>query len=250
MSGLLRQAPRDCGESGTVLLRRRRVVAGVSALGAGLLGASLSTKPGSPQFYGLTLGVAATWAAGGLISGPVPRGWTQHGRAIPRRPVLTPVLTGVGAFAGFYLCALAARRVPPLHGAISRVLRYAHHGSRPLVLLTALANGIAEEIFFRGALYTAIGARHPVTASTAVYALATAATRNPALVLASVVMGTVFGLQRRTTGGVQAPILTHLTWSALMLQFLPPLFRGGDEQPRQIATMAAPRQRGWVPRGV
>jgi membrane protease YdiL (CAAX protease family) len=164
--------------------------------------------------------------------------------------VLTPVLTGVGAFAGFYLCALAARRVPPLHGAISRVLRYAHHGSRPLVLLTALANGIAEEIFFRGALYTAIGARHPVTASTAVYALATAATRNPALVLASVVMGTVFGLQRRTTGGVQAPILTHLTWSALMLQFLPPLFRGGDEQPRQIATMAAPRQRGWVPRGV
>jgi hypothetical protein len=65
-----------------------------------------------------------------------------------------------------------------------------------------------------------------------VYALATTATRNPALVLASVVMGTVFGLQRRVTGGVQAPILTHLIWSALMLQFLPPLFRGGAEQPR------------------
>ena len=62
-------------------------------------------------------------------------------------------------------------------------------------------------------------------ASTAVYMLATAATRNPALVLASGVMGALFGLQRRASGGMQAPILTHLTWSTLMLRFLPPLFR-------------------------
>ena len=51
------------------------------------------------------------------------------------------------------------------------------------------------------------------------------ATRNPALVLASLAMGTLFGLQRRATGGIQAPMLTHLTWSALMLRYLPPLFR-------------------------
>jgi hypothetical protein len=55
--------------------------------------------------------------------------------------------------------------------------------------------------------------------------LATVATRNPALVLASAVMGTLFGLQRRASGGIQAPILTHLTWSVLMLRYLPPLFR-------------------------
>ena len=60
--------------------------------------------------------------------------------------------------------------------------------------------------------------------STAVYALATVATRNPALVFAAVVMGALFGLQRRASGGIQAPMLTHLTWSALMLRFLPPLF--------------------------
>ena len=61
--------------------------------------------------------------------------------------------------------------------------------------------------------------------STAVYALATTATRNPALVLASAAVGTLFALQRRATGGIQAPLLTHLTWSALMLRYLPPLFR-------------------------
>ena len=38
-------------------------------------------------------------------------------------------------------------------------------------------------------------------------------------------MGTLFGLQRRATGGLQAPALTHVTWSVLMLRHLPPLFR-------------------------
>jgi hypothetical protein len=67
-----------------------------------------------------------------------------------------------------------------------------------------------------------------VLTSTAVYGLATTATRNPALVLASLVMGALFGLQRRSTGGLQAPVLTHLTWSTLMLRYLPPLF---DDRP-------------------
>ena len=58
-----------------------------------------------------------------------------------------------------------------------------------------------------------------------VYGLATTATRNPALVLASLFMGMLFGLQRRASGGIQAPMLTHLTWSALMLRFL---LRGPD----------------------
>jgi uncharacterized protein len=53
--------------------------------------------------------------------------------------------------------------------------------------------------------------------------LAATATCNPALILASATMGALFGLQRRATGGIQAPLLTHLTWSTLMLRFLPPL---------------------------
>jgi membrane protease YdiL (CAAX protease family) len=138
------------------------------------------------------------------------------------------VLTGAGAFGAFYGAALVARQVPVLDRAITKVLRYASQGSTPLVLTTTLANGLAEEVFFRGALYAAVGTSRPVVTSTAVYGLATVATRNPALVLASLVMGTLFGLQRRSTGGLQAPVLTHLTWSALMLRYLPPLF---DDRP-------------------
>ncbi|MBW0092614.1 CPBP family intramembrane metalloprotease [Pseudonocardia sp. KRD-184] len=189
-----------------------------------MLGAGLSTRPDSPAFYGITLGTAATWVIGGLASGKLHLGWMQYGENL-RRPLVTPVLTGVGAFGAFYAAALVAKRVPVLDRAISSVLQYADQGSDGLVVLTTLANGAAEEVFFRGALYAAVGEKRPVVASTGVYMLATVATRNPALVLASGVMGALFGLQRRSSGGIQAPLLTHLTWSTLMLRYLPPLFR-------------------------
>jgi membrane protease YdiL (CAAX protease family) len=83
---------------------------------------------------------------------------------------------------------------------------------------------VAEEVFFRGGLFAAIGRRHPVVISTVVYAAATLATRNPMLVFAAATLGVVLALQRRATGGILAPIVTHVTWSAMMLFLLPPLF--------------------------
>jgi uncharacterized protein len=38
-------------------------------------------------------------------------------------------------------------------------------------------------------------------------------------------MGTMFAAQRRASGGLLAPMLTHVTWSALIVRFLPALFR-------------------------
>jgi uncharacterized protein len=222
---LVEKVPRDHRESDAAFAHRRRVVAGVSVAGAGLLGVSLSSEPDSPRFYALSLGVAGTWLIGGLRSGPLHLGTVRMGEHTYRRPVITPVVTGVAAFGAFYAAGLVVRRIPLLDEAITSVLSYATRGTGPLVLTTALANAVAEEVFFRGALYAALAERRAVPVSTAVYVTATAATRNPALVLASAVMGTLFAAQRRASGGVQAPILTHLTWSALMLRYLPPLFR-------------------------
>ncbi len=192
-----------------------------------MLGASLSTRPDSTAFYALTGATALTWTVGGLAAGPLHLGRTSGWEGQAQRPVAGPILVGAGAFGAFYAAALVARRIPLLDRAISSVLRYADQGSGGLVLLTTLANGAAEEVFFRGALYAAAGPapRRAAVTTTAAYVLATTATRNPALVLASVVMGGLFALQRRATGGIQAPLLTHVTWSALMLRFLPPLFR-------------------------
>ena len=225
------KVPRDHWESDAAFHRRRRVVAGVSVAGAGLLGVSLSSEPGSTRFYALTGAVAATWVAGGLASGQLHLGRMMSGH----RPVVVPALTGVAAFGAFYGAALVARRIPVLNQALVSVLQYAKEGSGPLVAATTLANGAAEEVFFRGALYAAAGTTNPVIRSTAVYVLATVPTRNPALVLASAPMGALLGLQRRASGGIQAPIITHLTWSALMLRYLPPLFRDRVPGERRVS---------------
>ena len=219
------QTPRVPEESDAVRQRRRQVVAGVGIAGATMLGISLSTKPGSQKFYWLTGALAATWTAGAVASGPLHLGWIKSRDETLRRPVFTPIATGVGAFGAFYGAALVARDVPVLNQAIGSVLRYADQGNLPLVAATTAVNGIAEELFFRGAFYTA-APQSPIFISTVAYTVATAASRNPALVVAGGVMGTLFGLQRRASGGIQAPMLTHLTWAMLMLRFLPPLFEG------------------------
>jgi uncharacterized protein len=224
-SWLFEKVPRDHWEPDADFRRRRRVVAGAAVAGAGLLGVSLSTEPDSREFYAATLSTAAVWAIGGLISGPLHLGWIRTGETRYRRPVVLPILTGAGAFAAFYAAALVAREVPVLDRALTDVLRYAHEGSDALVVFVTLANGLAEEVFFRGAGYAAAGTSHPVAKTTAGYVLATTATRNPALMLASGAMGALFAFQRRVSGGIQGPILTHLTWSALMLRYVPRLFR-------------------------
>jgi membrane protease YdiL (CAAX protease family) len=50
------------------------------------------------------------------------------------------------------------------------------------------------------------------------------ATGNLILVFAAIAVGLVLGLQRRATGGVLAPTITHVTWSLLMLLVLPLFF--------------------------
>jgi membrane protease YdiL (CAAX protease family) len=57
-----------------------------------------------------------------------------------------------------------------------------------------------------------------------IYGVATIATANYMLVFSAVVLGVVVGLERRATGGVLAGILTHVTWSMMLLFVLPPLF--------------------------
>lgn len=218
------QTPLVPSESAGVVTRRKQVVTVVGLTGAGLLGLSLSTKPGSGRFYLATGAVAATWAIGAFASGPLHVGRIRGRDDITRVPLLTPVATGVAAFGTFYGLALVARQIPFLRSAIGNILRFADEGDLPLVILTTCANGIGEELFFRGALFATVGDEHPVVTSTAFYTAATLATRNPALIAAAAVMGTLFGVQRQASGGVQAPALTHLTWSVLMLRYLPPLF--------------------------
>lgn len=229
-STLVSPVPRDHRQSDHMFRRRRVVVAVTLVVGATLLGLSLATRPGDPDFYLLTFALAAVWAVGAVLSGPLHVGRIRPVRADRarggerlRRPVLEPVLIGLAAVAVFSVGALVVAQIPPLRSSVDAVLDHARYGSLPVIAVVTLVNGLAEELFFRGALYAAIGQRFPVLVSTAIYALTTVATGNVMLVFAATVLGLLVGLQRRVTGGVLAPMLTHVTWSMGMLFILPPL---------------------------
>ena len=91
-------------------------------------------------------------------------------------------------------------------------------------MAVALVGAVAEETFYRGSLYTALGRHHPLLISTVIYVIATLASGNVMLGFAAIFLGTVCALERRATGGVLAPILTHFVWTLVVLLALPPLF--------------------------
>ena len=122
------------------------------------------------------------------------------------------------------LGGLVAREIPAVASLIARVLQFAHQGSFWLVVVITLINGVAEEMFFRGALYTALGRVAPVAISTVVYLCVTLASGNPMLGFAAIILGTVCALERRASGGILAPMLTHFFWSLIMVLVLPPMF--------------------------
>ncbi len=227
-SSLWEMTPRNHHQSERDFRRRQVVSAVVVVVGAVVLGISLRIEPGSGAFYPATLGLAAVWAVGAFASGPLHLGRIGHPTepdlAAPR-PVVAPLLLGVALAVVFVLGALVVREVPWLAEQVSTVLRHTRHGDGVLLLVVTVLNGIAEELFFRGAMYAAIP-HHQVVVTTLAYAVATLATGNVMLGFAAIVLGVIVGLQRRASGGILAPILTHLTWSVCMLYALPAIFLG------------------------
>ena len=215
--------PRDQRDSDTAF-RRRQLVAGVVVLvGAGVLGWSLRLEPGGNTFYVAAIVLAGVWAAGAFLSGRLHLGRMARTHEVFVRPILAPIMLGLLLVGVFVLGSLVVREIDPLAAYVSSVLEYADEGSLTLLAIITFFNGIAEELFFRGAMYAAIP-RYPVVWTTLAYVVATLATGNVMLAFAAILLGAVCGLERRASGGVLAPILTHITWSLSMLFLLPLLF--------------------------
>ena len=224
---LWRRVPRDHWQNHADFRRRQLVTVLFLLVGGGVLAWSLRIAPGSSLFYPATALLAVVWAVGAFASGPQHLGWLDVGEA-RRRPLLQPVLLGLVLAAVFAVGGLLIHSIDllnPLDRQVSSVLDHADQSTGLLTLLVTAVNGVAEELFFRGAVYAAIP-RYPVAWSTLLYAVATLATGNVMLGFAALILGAVVGLQRRASGGVLAPILTHVTWSVVMLYALPAIFLG------------------------
>jgi membrane protease YdiL (CAAX protease family) len=221
-AAVIQPVARDHTESDAAF-HRRRVVAVVTLLvGAALLAWALRIEPGDKTFYAATLLLAVVWTVGALLSGPLHLGRAHTRLGGQTRPVVQSLALGTLLLAVFLAGALVVARIPVLRQPVEDLLDHARFGSLALVAALTALNGIAEELYFRGALYAAIGRRHAVLISTVVYGLTTVGSAIPLLVLAALALGLVTGLQRRVTGGILGPVITHLVWSLGMLFLLPP----------------------------
>jgi membrane protease YdiL (CAAX protease family) len=221
-ASLVDPVDREYEESAEALVQRRWVASTALAVGSFLLALTLRVPAGDLAFYGATMALAATWIVGGMLSGTIhlgsshTRSGEQNGRGILQAAIIGAVLLGI-----FLGGAALVAPVPVLRDQLVALLDHARYGFLPVVAaLTALVS-VGEEIFFRGALYAAVGGRQALLVTTIVYALATIPSGVPLMVLAAAVIGVVTGLQRRVTAGVLAPIITHLIWSLGLLFLLP-----------------------------
>lgn len=202
---------------------RRRIVSGITlVVGAVLLGVALRVRPGDPLFYPLTIGLAGVWSIGAVAAGPLHlgRAHTRSGSA-DSRGILQSAILGLLLLAIFLAGALVVSRIPVLRQPVDELLDHARYGSMAVVTAITVINGIAEELYFRGALYAAAPARRAVLVTTIIYVAATALAGIPLLAFAAAILGVVTALQRRVTGGILAPTITHLIWSTGMLHVLP-----------------------------
>ena len=144
------------------------MVAITLAVGATLLGLSFSTGKAIPRSIRSPLGwpQRGPWAVSRpdrCISGHILSGGTL------RRPIVAPIAVGLALAGIFALGAVVMRTIPPLASLAEDVLGYARAGNLAIIFVITLVNGVSEELFFRGALFAAIGVQHPVLISTVIY---------------------------------------------------------------------------------
>lgn len=205
----------------TPVVARTTVVAGTTVLGAVLTAFALNEHGTGPRFFLLTSALAATWLLGAFLAGPVPLG-----RLRGRHDLTGPAVLGALIFGVFVIGELIVSTNPYLADQVDGIIGHASGRVALLAALVAVVNGIGEELFFRGAAWSALDRpdrwwQGPEVASTVLYVAVIACSGILILVVAGVIMGAVFAVQRRVSGGVLASCITHVVWTLLMISLLP-----------------------------
>ena len=168
-------------------------------------------------FYGAMLGAAVAWRL--LIDGQSPF-LARPGAAVPpfsllAQHALLGLLAGGGMLA---LSRLWARRTRAGRALAQRLAEILGPLSGKSALLLALASGVAEEAFFRGALQPRVG----LLAASLLFGLAHLVPRRElapwaaGAALAGLLLGALFD----HTGNLLAPTLAHVLVNAVNLRWL------------------------------
>ncbi|MCY7300582.1 MAG: hypothetical protein LH616_15385, partial [Ilumatobacteraceae bacterium] len=148
---------------------------GTFIVGTVLLALTLHVGQGSGAFVVFGLATAAAWGVGGMVSARVTL--LPNGVGVGRVLVQAGAI-GVALFAMFAIAYQVAKHTPVLSGALDSVLGKADAAPLVVVLVVTLANGLAEELYFRNALPAGLPVRRPALSAWLLYVASTAATGN------------------------------------------------------------------------
>lgn len=182
-------------------------------VGAGALSAALRTDPGSRAFVAWAAVAAGIWLLGSLP-------WTVSVGPAWRSHLVIGIAAGIALTAVALGLAALTSGVPGLAADAERLVAYAEGNGLGAMVPLTLASAFSEEVLFRGAWFSRAPRRSSAT-STIAYVAAAAATGNVALALAALMFGSAAAAIRTRTGTVVAPVTMHMTFSLLMLLFVP-----------------------------
>ena len=194
----------------------------------GRLGFALRIQPGDPMFYVATSGWPGL-GTGALASGPLHLG-RAHTRAGGQTPVpsSSPSPWALCCSPCSSLGALVVARIPVLRDPVRAPARPRPPRVAPAGAVLTASTGSPRSCTSAAPCTPRSARRHAVAITTVVYALTTAGAGIPLLVLAAGLLGLLTALQRRVTGGILGPVITHLTWSLGMLFLLPAVLSTGS----------------------
>lgn len=198
---------------GRVTPRRRSlfVLLGTLVVAAFLTREAFEAPPGTTRYTYL---IAATLLAGTFLSGDAPK---PNRRA--KRPVVGPAITGALLFVTFAVLGWLTGWIDALDDGAAEIVRHARAGPAWEVALGTTVAGVAEEVFYRGALFERL--RLPVVTTTLAHMATTLLAANLALTMAAGLLGFVLGMSRRASGGWWAPAVTHVVWGLMIVMWLP-----------------------------
>ena len=195
------------------------VVVATGLVAAACLAWSLRIPAGDPWFYPATVILAAVYIAGSSLA------VRMTGERLPWRVTRTGVrdaIIGGAVLAVVFIAGgFMVRFIPFLGDPVHHLLNHARVGSLLLVALTTAVNGVAEETYYRGALWRILPRGRRILVTTIAYTAVTALAGIPLLALAAAALGVFVGYLRERTRSLLPGTVAHLIWSLTMLFVLP-----------------------------
>jgi membrane protease YdiL (CAAX protease family) len=151
----------------------------------------------------------------------------------PERTTGVPPALLVGALAGFALfvgtrvfVAIASHWGPFARHVETAYAEAAEEPIRAALILSLMVSVPAEEIFYRGLVQrtldgTALGVGGAAVVTLVLYVIGNLPSRSLPIVAGAIVGGAVWGALAWWSGGLAAPLASHVLWTGLML-VLPP----------------------------